>query len=65
MNTIIVNKSIWPIEKHWKELKQEREAVKELLTPKKKPRTPSKVVFNDESYEDAMKRIVNSFKGHL
>jgi hypothetical protein len=65
MNTVIASKSLWPTENHWKELRDERNAIKELLMPKKKPKKPEQKVFNDESYEDAMQRIINQFKGQL
>lgn len=65
MTSIIVNRLSWPTEKHWQELKKERNEANELLKPKKKPNKPKNVAFNDENYEDAMKRIVNQFKGQL
>jgi len=65
MNTIIASKSAWPTNNHWEELKKERDKLKDSLMPKKKPKKPEQKVFNDESYEEAMQRIINKFKGQL
>lgn len=65
MNTVIYSKSAWPTNNHWEELKEERDKLKDSLMPKKKLKKPEQKVFNDESYEDAMQRIINQFKGQL